>query len=70
MLQIDHRESFDAPLLPYLNPTQRAGCNFNMTGGVRGEARIVERALGIGPSGLTESVVVLAFVLSSIFWNC
>ncbi|OKP63811.1 IS6 family transposase, partial [Ensifer adhaerens] len=33
---------------------------FNLTGDVRGEARIVERAFGIGPSALTEAVGLLA----------
>ncbi|AYM14236.1 hypothetical protein At1D1108_46100 (plasmid) [Agrobacterium tumefaciens] len=33
---------------------------FNLTGDVRGEARIVERALGIGPSALTEVMALLA----------
>ncbi len=33
---------------------------FNLTGDVRGEARIVERAFGIGPSALTEAPVLLA----------
>ncbi|WP_234906489.1 transposase, partial [Rhizobium rhizogenes] len=33
---------------------------FNLTGDVRGEARIVERAFGIGPSALTEAVALLA----------
>ncbi len=32
---------------------------FNLTGDVRGEARIVERAFGIGPSALTEAVALL-----------
>ena len=33
---------------------------FSLTGDVRGEARIVERAFGIGPSALTEAVELLA----------
>lgn len=33
---------------------------FNLTGDVRGEARIVERAFGIEPSALTEVVAMLA----------
>jgi len=33
---------------------------FNLTGDIRGEARIVERAFGIGPSALTEVVAMLA----------
>lgn len=33
---------------------------FNLTNDVRGEARIVERAFGIGPSALTEAVALLA----------
>jgi len=33
---------------------------FNLTGDVGGEARIVERACGIGPSALTEAVALLA----------
>lgn len=33
---------------------------FNLTGDVRGEARIVERASGIGPSALTEAVAMPA----------
>ncbi len=33
---------------------------FNLTGDIRGEARIVERAFGIGPSALTEVVAILA----------
>lgn len=33
---------------------------FNLTGDIRGEARIVERAFGIGPSALTELVARLA----------
>lgn len=32
---------------------------FNLTGDIRGEARIVERAFGIGPSALTEIVAIL-----------
>ncbi|MHC2295961.1 hypothetical protein ACVJBD_000167 [Rhizobium mongolense] len=36
---------------------------FNLTGDVRGEARIVERAFGIGPSALTEAVGLLALNL-------
>ena len=32
---------------------------FNLTGGVRGEARIVERAFGIGASALAEVVAVI-----------
>lgn len=33
---------------------------FNLTGDVRGEARIVERAFNIGPSALTEAAALLA----------
>lgn len=33
---------------------------FNLTGDVRGEARIVEHAFGIGPSALTEATALLA----------
>lgn len=33
---------------------------FNSTKDVRGEARIVERAFGIGPSALTEAVALIA----------
>jgi len=33
---------------------------FNLTGDIRGEARIIERALGIGPSALTEAIELLA----------
>ncbi len=33
---------------------------FNLTGDVRGEARVVERAFGIGLSTLTEAVALLA----------
>ena len=33
---------------------------FNLTRDIRGEARIVERAFGIGPSALTEAVELLA----------
>jgi hypothetical protein len=33
---------------------------FNLTGDILGEARIVERAFGIGPSALTETVALLA----------
>lgn len=33
---------------------------FSMTGDIRGEARIVERAFGMGPSALTELVTLLA----------
>jgi len=33
---------------------------FNLTGDVRGEARIVERAFGIGPSALKEAVALLS----------
>jgi len=33
---------------------------FNWTGFIRGEARIVERAFGIGPGALTEAVAMLA----------
>lgn len=32
---------------------------FNLTGEIRGEARIVDRAFGIGPSVLTEVVAIL-----------
>jgi IS6 family transposase len=32
----------------------------NLTGDVRGEARIVERAFNIGPSALTEAAALLA----------
>jgi hypothetical protein len=32
---------------------------FNLTGDIYGEARIVERAFGIGPSALTEAVALL-----------
>jgi hypothetical protein len=32
---------------------------FNLTGDVRGEARIVERAFGIGSSALSEAVILL-----------
>lgn len=32
---------------------------FNLAGDIRGEARIVERAFGIGPSTLTELVATL-----------
>jgi hypothetical protein len=31
-----------------------------LTSDIRGEARIVERAFGIGPSALTEAVAMLA----------
>lgn len=34
--------------------------NFNLTRDIRGEARIVERAFGMGPSALTETVELLA----------
>lgn len=33
---------------------------FNLTRDIRGEARIVERTLGIGPSALTGAVELLA----------
>lgn len=33
---------------------------FNLMGNVRSEARIVERAFGIGPDALTEAVALLA----------
>ncbi|PRX01532.1 UNVERIFIED_ORG: hypothetical protein BCL66_1361, partial [Martelella mediterranea] len=33
---------------------------FNLTRDIRGEARIVERAFGIGPSALTEALELLA----------
>ncbi len=32
---------------------------FNLTDDVRGKARIVERAFGIGPNALTEAVALL-----------
>ena len=32
---------------------------FNLTGGVRGEARIVERAFGIAATALAESLAAL-----------
>ncbi|MBB6487818.1 transposase-like protein [Rhizobium lusitanum] len=32
---------------------------FNLTGDIRGEVRIVERAFGIGPRALTEAVALL-----------
>jgi len=32
---------------------------FNLTGDILGEARIVERAFGIGPSALAEAVAVI-----------
>jgi len=34
--------------------------NFSLTGDIRGEACIVGRAFGIGPSALTEAVAMLA----------
>ena len=33
---------------------------FNLTGDIRGEARIVERSFGIGPRALTEVVAMIA----------
>ncbi|WP_235680989.1 IS6 family transposase [Agrobacterium vitis] len=38
---------------------------FNLTGDIRGEARIVERTFGIGPGALTEAVALLAQNLES-----
>ena len=38
---------------------------FNLTGDIRGEARIVERAFGVGPSALTEVMVMLAQTLDA-----
>ena len=38
---------------------------FNLTGDVHGEARIIERAFGIGPSMLTEAVALLRNHLES-----
>ena len=32
---------------------------FNLTGDVRGEARLVERAFGIGSTALAEAVILL-----------
>ena len=32
---------------------------FNLTGGIRGEARTVERAFGIGACALTEAIAVI-----------
>lgn len=36
---------------------------FNLAGDIREEARIVERAFGIGPNALTEAVALLALNL-------
>lgn len=33
---------------------------FNLTGDIRGEARIVGRAFGVGPIALAEAVALLA----------
>lgn len=33
---------------------------FNLTKDIRGEARIVERVFGLGPSALTEAAALLA----------
>lgn len=38
---------------------------FSLTGDARSEARIVERAFGIGPNALTEAVALLAQNLKS-----
>ncbi len=45
---------------PYSMPNHRQAAIFNLTGDIRGEARIVERAFGIGSSALTEAVALLA----------
>ena len=39
--------------------TQRAGTVFNLTRDMRGEARIVERAFGVGASALAEALAAL-----------
>lgn len=38
---------------------------FNLTGDIRGEARIVERAFGVGPSALTKVVAMIALDLDA-----
>lgn len=38
---------------------------FNLTGDIRGEARIVERAFGIWPGALTEAVAIITQNLDS-----
>ena len=37
---------------------------FNLTQDIRGEARIVERAFGLGPSALTETIALLGETLN------
>ena len=37
---------------------------FNLTGDIRGEARIVERAFGLWPSALTETIALLGKTLN------
>jgi IS6 family transposase len=37
---------------------------FNLTRDIRGEARIVERAFGLGPSALAETIALLGEKLS------
>ena len=37
---------------------------FNLTQDIRGEARIVERAYGLGPSALTETIALLGETLN------
>lgn len=38
---------------------------FNVTGDIRGEARIVERAFGLGPCALAETIRIVAGRLES-----
>lgn len=33
--------------------------SFNLTGDINGEARMIERAFGLGPCGLTEAMSML-----------
>ena len=37
---------------------------FNLTGDIRGEARVVERAFGLGPSALTETIALIGETLN------
>ena len=37
---------------------------FNLTGDIRGEARVVERTFGLGPSALTETIALIRGTLN------
>lgn len=38
---------------------------FNITGGIRGEVRLVERAFGLGPCALAEAMQIIGEQLAA-----